>query len=288
MHFQSKSFQAGRLLISLATFALTMYATAVVAQDEEEEPLSVLDLVEECDILAAHGLDPQRMSEGVEDERIVPGLAIPACEDALTRNPDDPRLTFQLGRAFLAVDRDTDALTLFNKAAEAGYAAAYAYLGDAYQFGLGTTADAEKALAAYRAAVEKGFPAAPQLNMMSFDANMYAVPVVGALYSGAYDPAQQADGEQGYMLRNYVFSFVSAVNDECGAVLDSKIMARLFGFRYPAAGYDAEVDARISVAVMGSTADYDARRFLQRHGCDGIVADQMIGQINTAFKGPAN
>lgn len=286
MGLQSKTWWSSQLPIACLIGLISGWPDLAVAQDEE--PLSVLDLVEECDILAAHGLDPNRMSEGVEDDRIVPGLAIPACEDALERNPDELRLTFQLGRAFLAVNRDKDAFALFSKAAEAGYAAAYAYLGDAYQFGLGTAKDADKALAAYRTAVEKGFPAEPQLNMMTFDPGMYAVPLVGALYAGNFSLASPEPGDTGYMVRNYVFSFVSFLNDECDAVLDSRIMAKLFSFRYPTAGYDAEADARIPVAVMGSTAEYDARRFIQRHGCDGIVADQMIGQINTAFGATAN
>lgn len=274
-------------LISTA-LAFTLSATTAAAQDEEDEPLSVLDLVEECDILAAHGLDPQRMSEGVEDERIVPGLAIPACEDALARNPGDPRLTFQLARAMLAADKDKEAFALFDESSKSGYGAASAYLGDAYQFGLGVPVDAALAVNAYRQAVEKGFPATPQLNMMSFDSAMYAVPIPQLLYEGNFSIDAQESGEKGYMGRNYTFNFVSYINDECGAVLESKMMVRLFKYRYPSKDYDAAIDGMPSIAVMGSTAEYDARRFLQRHGCEGIVASRMINRINAAFGPQAN
>jgi hypothetical protein len=90
------------------------------------------------------------------------------------------------------------------------------------------------------------------------------------------------------MLRNFVFSFVSYLNNECGAVLDSSIMASIFSYRYPPQVYDAELDSNISVAVMGSTAEYDALRFLQRHGCEGFVAGKMIANINKTFSNSTN
>lgn len=258
-------------------------ASALVAQDVVE-PLSVLDLVEECDILAAHGLDPGRMSEGVDDDMIVPGLAVPACEDAVARNPEDARLIFQLGRAKLASGDRTAAILQFEDAASKDYAAAYAYLGDVHQFGLGTETNESEALTAYQKAKELGFPAEPQINMMEFNPEMYSVPLVAHLYAGSYSPNNTGKTLQLHMARNYVFSFITSINDECGAVLDSSIMATIYGHRYPTQGYDADTDSNIRVAVMGSTAEYDAQRFLRRHGCEGAVAKKMIASINQTFE----
>ena len=49
-------------------------------QTVQPTEVSVLDLVDECDVLAAHPDDTQRMAEGVADDQIVPRLAIMACE----------------------------------------------------------------------------------------------------------------------------------------------------------------------------------------------------------------
>lgn len=277
------------VVFGIVTFASTTPATS---QDALDSTVSVLDLVEECDILAAHPLDPQRMAEGVEDDRIVPGLAIPACQTAIDQSPDAPRFKFQLGRALLTINDEEAALEQFREAAALEYAAAHAYLGDAYQFGFGVEIDEARARAAYEKALDEGFLAAEtQLNMLSFDPSMYAVPVLGDVFEGGFDPSHSFSSEFGpeadYQIRNYLFNFITQLNDECGAILDASIMSAIFWYRYPQQGYVAEQDAKIAVAVMGSVAEYDTRRFLQRHGCDGIVAKKMIRQINTMFGGAA-
>jgi hypothetical protein len=249
-------------------------------QPTDAQETSVLDLVDECDVLAAHPEDPERMAEGVADDQIVPRLAILACEDAAARSAGEPRFAFQLGRALLAKGEKERALTQFEKAAADDYAAAFAYLGDAYQFGLGTKVDPEKARTQYEEAVKRGFAkASGQVEMLTFDPANYSVPAVGMLYSGQLDALRGGDGQ----LRQYVYSFVTALGEECGTFLEPAAVQGLYRYRYPD-NWKLEDDAAVRIAVMGAVADYDAKRFLQRHGCEGPVGTRMTGSINRLFK----
>jgi hypothetical protein len=245
------------------------------------DSVSVMDLVEECDVLAAHPDDPQRMAEGVNDDKIVPRLAVLACEDATKRQPDDPRFAFQLGRALLARSDNDKAVTLFQQAAKSGYAAAYGYLGDAYQFGKGVKADIAQARASYAEAVKGGFTnAEAQIEMLTFDPSAYSVPAVGMIYAGQLDTLRaNADAQ----FRNYVFSFVTALGDECPSMLRPKSVVGFYRYRYPDS-WRAEDDGALNVALMGSIAEHDAKRFLRRHGCDGQVAGQLSENINKLFQ----
>ena len=138
--------------------------------DELEETFSAFDLVSECDLLSAHPSDPERTAEGVSDDEIVPKLAIIACESALEDDPTEPRYAFQLGRAFLSVKREEEARTQLANASAAGYAAANAYLGDIYQFGLGAEVSVALAQDYYEKASALGFePAKAQLDQIRFE-----------------------------------------------------------------------------------------------------------------------
>ena len=53
-------------------------------------------------------------------------------------------------------------------------------------------------------------------------------------------------------------------------------------YRYPE-GWKAEDDAAVRISVSGAVAEHDAKRFLQRHGCEGPVAQQLRGNINRLF-----
>jgi TPR repeat protein len=280
-----------RLVLAAAAAVLAFSAAGCSRQEAAAQPkageasdsVSVMDLVEECDVLAAHPDDPQRMAEGVDDDKIVPRLAVLACEDALKRLPDDPRFAFQLGRALLARNDSEKAVTLFQQAAKSGYAAAYGYLGDAYQFGKGIKADTAQARASYAEAVKRGFTnAEAQIEMLTFDPAGYSVPAVGLFYSGQLDALRTNVDAQ---TRNYVFSFVTAVGDECPSMLRPKSVVGFYRYRYPDA-WRAEDDAVLNVALMGSIAEHDAKRFLRRHGCDGQVAGQMAENINKLFQNP--
>lgn len=125
-----------------ATKTYTIATTYVAPASPQRSLDEFFRLIDDCDILTAHPSDPQRMAEGIADDQIVPRLAILACDDAINLNLDQPRFTFQPGRALLAIGREDEAFALFEEASEADYAAAWAYLGDAYPSGLGTAATA--------------------------------------------------------------------------------------------------------------------------------------------------
>lgn len=54
----------------------------------------------QCDVLAAHPDDPDKVSAGVKQSQVDLPAAIAACEAAVARDPTNPRLRYQLGRAY--------------------------------------------------------------------------------------------------------------------------------------------------------------------------------------------
>lgn len=157
---------------ALATLALALFLgpTAEPAQAQS---------VMQCDELAAHPSDPEGLVNGVYDGEIDIQAAIPACTQALADDPNNPRLQFQLGRAYWEADRDAEAVDMFRRAAVGGdYAAAYAFLGIAYEYGYATgTPETELARSLYLVAQERGFtPADDLLAALAPDRPMNALP----------------------------------------------------------------------------------------------------------------
>lgn len=118
-----------------------------------------------CDFLAAHPDDPNGIAAGVVDGEIETSEAIGACEAALSTDPDNARLQFQLGRSFWEADRDQEAIDLFRESAVGGnYAAAFAFLGIAYEYGYVTgDPEVEVARALYHVALDAEFTPAELL-----------------------------------------------------------------------------------------------------------------------------
>lgn len=251
----------------------------------EAQESTVLDLIFECDVLAAHPADPERMVDGLSDDSIVPRIAILACEDAIKTEPNEPRFTFQLGRALLAVGREDEAFAYFQKASEADYAAAWAYLGDAHQFGLGTSVDGQKAYQAYQKALELGFlEAEAQIEQLTFDPSLYTLPFIEFFYNGKYDQIAGVvnDPASSATARNYIFNVVQTLLYECEPFLKPENVPALYSFRYPQ-GWTQEDDNTIAVAIQTEVAEYDAATFLRRHGCDGLIAHHMFDSMNRYF-----
>ncbi|MEZ5912118.1 MAG: hypothetical protein R3D84_07780 [Paracoccaceae bacterium] len=96
------------------------------------------DDVHDCDTFAAHPRDPNRWAAGVDDEEIIPGPAVKYCREAVEDYPETPRFQFQLGRALWAANRLEEGTEVFLTLEENfEYEPVYAYLGDAFQFGIG-------------------------------------------------------------------------------------------------------------------------------------------------------
>lgn len=194
----------------------------------------VFEDVHKCDEFAAHPNDPHRWAAGVADTEIIPGPAVKFCREAVAEHPQTPRFAFQLGRALWAAYRLDEGLSVFLKLEEDfEYGPVYAYLGDAYMYGIGgAEVDEELAVTLYQIADEAGFtPAGEVLAALAgddtgsaadeetgpvaaetpppdsrsgearprdperpFNARDYAQPkIVGALYSGNLD-ALKAEG----------------------------------------------------------------------------------------------
>ena len=118
-----------------------------------------------CDELAAFPYDPQRIANGVYDEDMDIQTAINSCEQAISAEPNNPRLQFQLGRAYWVADQEDKAIELFRRSADGGdYAASYAFLGMAYEYGFATgTPETQLARSLYQIALDLGFDLAKDL-----------------------------------------------------------------------------------------------------------------------------
>ncbi|MEM7318765.1 MAG: SEL1-like repeat protein [Pseudomonadota bacterium] len=117
-------------------------------------------IVHECDRLAAHPRDSQRVTDGMSFDRIDSSRAVAECTAALRDYPGTPRFLFQLGRAHDRAERYGEARDAYNQAAESDYAIAMNSLAYLYAHGEGVAKD--KATAAYwyeRAAQNEHVPA---------------------------------------------------------------------------------------------------------------------------------
>ena len=99
-------------------------------------------LIAICDQAAAIPLDQSRPTgvAGVVTEKIDPKIAIPACDAAAKAAPNDPRVAFQLGRAYLAAKEYESARAHFKFATDQGSAGGQNGLGRLYANGLGSLA----------------------------------------------------------------------------------------------------------------------------------------------------
>jgi TPR repeat protein len=110
---------------------------------------------DECDRLAANMTDPTRPAEvaPVDFEKIDPNQAIPACQQAVADQPNNARMTYQLGRALERAGKETVAIEMFEKAARNGHVKAMAALGRLYW----KKKDAVESIAWFRRAADAGF-----------------------------------------------------------------------------------------------------------------------------------
>lgn len=107
----------------------------------------------QCDDLAAHPADTERVAPGVYWE-VLDGLAaVSACEEAVQLYPSSQRLIFQLGRALIQMKRRDEGFPYLYEAANNGYVVAQATLGGFYQWDLEDYAEAERW---YRIGAENG------------------------------------------------------------------------------------------------------------------------------------
>lgn len=85
--------------------------------------------ITECDRLANHPDDPNKLTPGVGEKKVDLERAIPACEAAVKADPENPRLNYQLGRVYGYSGQGEKAYPYRNKAVAAGYPQALFVIG---------------------------------------------------------------------------------------------------------------------------------------------------------------
>ncbi|WP_405220842.1 tetratricopeptide repeat protein [Lentisalinibacter sediminis] len=122
------------LHLSAAILAVAMLAllppTAAAENDSIYVPLDEIGVysaddysadVTDCDRLAGHPSDPNSVTDGVSRAGMDKPAAIEACKKALAADPDNPRLNYQLARAFGYSGMHAEAEPYREAALRAGY-----------------------------------------------------------------------------------------------------------------------------------------------------------------------
>lgn len=114
--------------------------------------------ISQCDLLSASPQDKDAVSPGVAYEvlRSHSQDAITACEVAISETPEDPRIQYQLGRAYLSSGDDDQAAKWFESSAEQKYPAAMNAFGVLLNHGRGTEINNDRAFNFIKAAAESG------------------------------------------------------------------------------------------------------------------------------------
>ena len=124
------------------------------------QPLGAAN-VTDCDRLAAHKSDPDKVVAAGVSGADVSAAAISACRDAVATEPDNMRFRYQLARALAENGRAAEGHPDMHKAAEGGYRQAQFVLGYLYDEGMqGLTEDPCRAAALWRSAAQQGLLAA--------------------------------------------------------------------------------------------------------------------------------
>jgi TPR repeat protein len=143
--------------------------TSEANENSRESLAQTAAIATDCDRFAASDFDRQSPTPGISFNKIDAKLAIPACIEALAKDPTSTRLTYQLGRAYDADKNFAKALDLFLIAAKANFALAQVNLGTLYFNGQGVDKDYKEAARWNRLAADQGL--APAQNAL---AGLYA------------------------------------------------------------------------------------------------------------------
>lgn len=131
-----------------------IYLAAPAAADEVDQTKRVT----QCDLMAGHPSDPERVTAGVDYALLRPATAIAACRADLAADPQNPRLMSLLARALTKNGELQEALELDEAAVKLGYLGAYHNLGNHYRRGEVVKRDLTKALELFTYAAERGHP----------------------------------------------------------------------------------------------------------------------------------
>jgi TPR repeat protein len=112
--------------------------------------------VDECDRLAADPNNSDSVVTVVEDGEPDAAKAIAACETAVRAHPNERRFSLQLARAYLRDKKPELAKPRLEELSNAGYSIATTYLGFLFAQGNGVEKNESEAVSLYRRAAEEG------------------------------------------------------------------------------------------------------------------------------------
>lgn len=123
-----------------AACLLGVYGAQVFAGEEARrwsfDATAYSQRVTDCDLLAAHPDDPDRVTGGVGQAAMDLVQAIEVCRSDLADDPDNPRLLYQLARALTYAGEIAEGLPLLERASAANYPQALFVEGYLYLTGL--------------------------------------------------------------------------------------------------------------------------------------------------------
>jgi TPR repeat protein len=123
------------VLAAGAGLAVAAPAAAQTLKIETFDPKNYSQAVTECDRLAAHNEDPFHVAPGVSQAAMDKPAAIKACTEAVKKDPENPRLNYQLGRAYGYSGMGKEAMPYRLKAVEKGYPQSLFVIGWIYYVG---------------------------------------------------------------------------------------------------------------------------------------------------------
>jgi TPR repeat protein len=114
----------------LAALLTSSAATSVLAAKFVAfDPSRYSQEITECDRLASHPDDPFKLAAGVSEGKVDLAKAIPACLEAVTRDPKNPRLNYMYGRVLGYAGRGAEALPYREAAVDGDYPQALFVIG---------------------------------------------------------------------------------------------------------------------------------------------------------------
>ncbi len=132
---------------SLSVCSLLLFAAASEAVEFADYDYSRWSQeVTECDRLAAHGRDPGHVAPPVTRAEMDKEAAIAACSAAVKGEPGNPRLNYQLGRAYGYSNRGAEAMPYRLKALEQEYPQSLFVIGYLHLLGVTIEQDTCRAL----------------------------------------------------------------------------------------------------------------------------------------------
>ena len=124
-----------RMLCLLAWLVASGSAVVFAVEFEDYDFSRFSQEITECDRLASHGRDPGHVAPAVSSSGMDKPAAIAACQQAVAADPDNPRLNYQLGRAYGYSGRGEEAMPYRLKALEADYPQSLFVVGYLYSIG---------------------------------------------------------------------------------------------------------------------------------------------------------